>query len=123
MQQTAKRQRFTAEQAKAHVQAQHQSGLSIVQYCRVNDIRPTLFYNWRVKHKGLPGGLIKSSRKSTKAWTNDCNWLAVPNPKSMIHQVNTVDEQDGLTQPERSNPQSLIKLTLPGGIELEIRAN
>lgn len=116
MQPTTKRQRFTAEQAREHVLAQQHSKLSIQQYCQANEINPSSFYNWRVKYKSPTNSPSKKPHKPNKPEPN--YWLAVPGPKTETSIGRTTSDR-----PDQANEHALVKLTLPGGMVLEIRAN
>lgn len=88
----------TPEQWQVHLDQQAQSGLSIKDYCKEQNLGPSNFYGWRKK---------LSSKANEPMPVDKSAWLALA--------------------PERrhcSDPVSTeITLALPGGIELTIRSH
>ncbi len=124
------RVKLTAQQAREQVQQQLQSGLSIQQYCQQHGINPSTFYNWHAKYKTPSSDTKKSSVKPAKPQsTNTLDWLKLEplTPSVTLATIPTTPAQataysnSTIAAPEIKLQPSLVKLTLPGGVVLEIR--
>ena len=95
---------FNSQQISHHLDRHAQSGLSIAQYCQEHGINPGCFYNWRCTRNKKAQQFCSNTVEQQTAWVE----LTPPFQPAVPVGV----------QPTTT----LVELTLPGGIVLQIKS-
>lgn len=91
--------RRSASQWQVLITQQAESGLSIVQYCKQNQLTPSNFYYWRAKLRESAAPTLPQEKPS------DDTWIALPTT---------------LPEPSPSTQAMTLRLSLPGGMVLTL---
>ena len=100
---------FNSQQISQHLAAHAQSGLSIAQYCKEHGINSGCFYNWRSTRNK------KTQQLCSNTVEQKTDWLELTPPLQSALQPSI---QAGL----EPTPTTLVELSLPGGIVLQIKS-
>jgi hypothetical protein len=95
---------FNSQQIKHHLDRQAQSGLSITHYCKEHGINSGCFYNWRCTRNK------KTQQFNSNPVEQKTSWLELTPPLQPAVQAGI--------QPTTT----LVELSLPGGIVLQIKS-
>ena len=98
---------FNSQQISHHLERHAQSGLSIAQYCKEHDINPGCFYNWRCTRNKKTQQFCSNTAEQQAAWVE----LTPPIQPVVQPSIQT----------NAAPTTTLVELSLPGGIVLQIK--